>query len=54
MRVEFPTRTHRCKSSEEAHSLLGQRVCAYVRDKHFHKTLIYLMKHLLGFIFCKL
>jgi hypothetical protein len=29
MRARFPTRTHKCRSSEEAHSLLGQRVCAY-------------------------
>jgi hypothetical protein len=29
MRVGFPTETHRCRSSEEAHSLLGWRVCAY-------------------------
>jgi hypothetical protein len=54
MRVGLPTGTHMCRSSEEAHSLLGLRVCAYVRDKRFHKTLIHLMKHLLGFISCKL
>jgi hypothetical protein len=29
MRVGFPTGTHRCKSSEEAHSLLAQKVCDY-------------------------
>jgi hypothetical protein len=29
MRAGFPTGTHRCRSFEEAHSLLGQRVCAY-------------------------
>jgi hypothetical protein len=29
MRAEFPTGTHRCMSSDELHSLLGQRVCAY-------------------------
>jgi hypothetical protein len=28
MWAEFPTETRRCRSSEEAHSLLGQRVCA--------------------------
>jgi hypothetical protein len=28
MRAGFPTGTHRRRSSEEAHSLLGQRVCA--------------------------
>jgi hypothetical protein len=29
MRDGFHTRTHRCRSSDEGHSLLGQRVCAY-------------------------
>jgi hypothetical protein len=29
MRVVFSTETRRCRSSEEAHSLLGQKVCAY-------------------------
>jgi hypothetical protein len=29
MRTGFPIGTHRCRSSEEAHSLLGQRVCTY-------------------------
>jgi hypothetical protein len=28
MRARFPTGTRRHRSSEEAHSLLGQRVCA--------------------------
>jgi hypothetical protein len=28
MRAGFSTGTHRCRSSEEAHSLLGRRVCA--------------------------
>jgi hypothetical protein len=28
MRVGFPTGTHRRRSSEGAHSLLGRRVCA--------------------------
>jgi hypothetical protein len=28
-KVGFPTRTHRCRSSEEAHALLGWRVYAY-------------------------
>jgi hypothetical protein len=28
-RAGFPTGTHRCRSSEEAHSLLGRRACAY-------------------------
>jgi ribosomal protein L32 len=29
MRVGFPTRTHKCRSSDKGHSLLGHRVCAY-------------------------
>jgi hypothetical protein len=29
MRARFPTGTRRCRSVEEAHSLLGRRVCAY-------------------------
>jgi hypothetical protein len=29
MRDEFPTGTHRCRLSEEFHSLLGRRVCVY-------------------------
>jgi hypothetical protein len=29
MRAEFSTGTHMCKSSEEAHSILERRVCAY-------------------------
>jgi hypothetical protein len=28
MRARFPTGTHRCRSFEEAHSLLGRRVYA--------------------------
>jgi hypothetical protein len=28
MRVGFPTGTHRCRSSDEARSLLGRRMCA--------------------------
>jgi hypothetical protein len=47
MRAGFPIGTRRCRSSEEAHSLLGQRVCAYRERQHFRKTLIYLLKHLL-------
>jgi hypothetical protein len=42
MRARFPTGTHRCRSLEEAHSLLGQRVCAYRERQRFCKTLIYL------------
>jgi hypothetical protein len=29
MMAMFPTGTHKCRSSEEVHSLLGRRVCAY-------------------------
>jgi hypothetical protein len=29
MRTRFPTGTHRYRSSKEAHSLLGRRLCAY-------------------------
>jgi hypothetical protein len=29
VRAGFPTGTRMCRSFEEAHSLLGQRVCAY-------------------------
>jgi hypothetical protein len=29
MRAGFPTGTCRCRSSDEAHSLLEQRVCAF-------------------------
>jgi hypothetical protein len=32
MRARFPTRTRRCRSSEEAHALLGRKVCTY-REK---------------------
>jgi hypothetical protein len=46
MRARFPSETRRCRSSEEAHSLLGRRVCAYRERQCFHKTLIYLLKHL--------
>jgi hypothetical protein len=38
MRAGFSTGTHRCRSSEEAHSLLGQRVCAYRERQLFLKT----------------
>jgi hypothetical protein len=34
-RAGFPTGTHRCRSSEEVHSLLGRRVCVY----HERRTL---------------
>jgi hypothetical protein len=29
MRAGFPTGTRRCRSSDEEHSLLGRKVCAY-------------------------
>jgi hypothetical protein len=35
MRAGFPTGTHKCRSSEEAHSLLGRRECAYREDHSF-------------------
>jgi hypothetical protein len=37
MRTGFPIGTHRCRSSEEAHSLLGQRVYAYHERYRFRK-----------------
>jgi hypothetical protein len=36
--VGFPTRTHRCRSTEEAHSLLGWRECAYHERHRFRKN----------------
>jgi hypothetical protein len=48
-RARFPTGTRRCRSSEEAHSLLGRRACAYrERDERFRKNSDYLLKHILG------
>jgi hypothetical protein len=38
MRAGFPTGTCRCRSIEEAHSLLGQRKCAYCEGHHFRKN----------------
>jgi hypothetical protein len=38
MRTGFPTGTHRCRSTEDAHSLLGQRECAYRERHRFHKN----------------
>jgi hypothetical protein len=29
VRAGFPTGTHKCRSFDEGHSLLGQRVCTY-------------------------
>jgi hypothetical protein len=34
----FPTGTRRCRSTEEAHSLLGQRECAYRERHRFRKN----------------
>jgi hypothetical protein len=38
MRAGFPTGTHRCRSIEETHSLLGRRECAYHERHRFHKN----------------
>jgi hypothetical protein len=38
MRAGFPTGTHRYRSNEEAHSLLGRRECAYCERHHFRKN----------------
>jgi hypothetical protein len=38
MRAEFTTRTHRCRSTEEAHSLLGRSGCAYHERHCFYKN----------------
>jgi hypothetical protein len=38
MRVGFPTGTRRCRSTEEAHSLLGRRECAYHERHRFRKS----------------
>jgi hypothetical protein len=38
MRVGYPTGTHRCRSTEEAHSLLGRRECAYRERHRFRKN----------------
>jgi hypothetical protein len=40
MRAGLPTGTHRCRSSEEAPSLLGRRVCLSWETSAFTKTLI--------------
>jgi hypothetical protein len=52
MRAGFPTGTRRCRSIKEAHSLDEESVLI-VRDIASAKTLIYLLKHLLSFVFCK-
>jgi hypothetical protein len=54
MRPGFPSRTHRCRSFEEAHTLLGRRACACRERRMLYKNCDYLLKHLLGFIFYKL
>jgi hypothetical protein len=38
MRAGFPTGTRRCRSIEKAHSLLGQRECAYHERHRFYKN----------------
>jgi hypothetical protein len=38
MRAGFPTGTRRCRSIEEAHSLLGRRECAYRERHRFRKN----------------
>jgi hypothetical protein len=38
MRAGFPTGTRRCRSIEEAHSLLGRRECAYHERHRFCKN----------------
>jgi hypothetical protein len=38
MRAEFPTGTHMCRSTEETHSLIGRRECAYHERHLFHKN----------------
>jgi hypothetical protein len=38
MRVGFPTETRRCRSTEEAHSLLGRRESVYHERHRFRKN----------------
>jgi hypothetical protein len=38
MRPGFRTGTHMCRSTEEAHSLLGRRGCAYRERHHFRRN----------------
>jgi hypothetical protein len=38
MRAGFPTGTHRCRSTKEAHSLLGRSECAYHERHRFYKN----------------
>jgi hypothetical protein len=52
-RAGFPTGTRTCRLSEEAHSLLGRRACAYRERRTLPQNSDYLLKHILGFVFCK-
>jgi hypothetical protein len=38
MRAGYPTETRRCRSIEEAHSLLGRKECAYRERHRFRKN----------------
>jgi hypothetical protein len=38
MKAGFSNGTRRCRSTEEAHSLLGQNECAYRERHRFHKN----------------
>jgi hypothetical protein len=38
MRAGFSTGTHRCRSTEKTHSLLGRRECAYHERHRFLKN----------------
>jgi hypothetical protein len=38
MRTSFPSRTHKYKSTEDVHSLLGRRECAYRERHRFRKN----------------
>jgi hypothetical protein len=55
MQAGFPTGTHRRRSFDESHSLLGRRegCVLHMRENRFRKTLFYLWKCSFGFIFCK-
>jgi hypothetical protein len=50
----FPTRTRRCRSFEEATLFKGEECVHIVRDECFCKNSDYLLKHILGFIWCNL
>jgi hypothetical protein len=49
MSAGFPTVTQMCRSSEEAHSLLGQRVCAYRERQTISQKLWLSFEALFGF-----